>query len=134
MGLFQAIRSNQSQPEHVTVTRRGTSPFQSASPFQQAQPVQVNSRLKYVAALAAAGISDALSVAVEVIPPLEIAVDISTALVIWALLGWRWTMLVALVAEAIPGLALFPTWIMVVLAYGMFPKGSATPPPPPQRP
>jgi hypothetical protein len=68
-----------------------------------------------------AAISDAVSVAIEFLPALQIAVDVATAVVLWMLLGWRWTMLAALVAEAIPGVALFPSWLMVVIAYRAFP-------------
>lgn len=115
MALVPTTRSTPAptEPQPVTVTRRVP------------PPTPAKSRAVYLAALAAAGLSDALSIGVEFLPPVQIAIDLATALVIWALLGWRWTMLVALVAEAIPGLALFPTWLLVVLAYGAFPKKPA---------
>jgi len=41
-------------------------------------------------------------------------VDLVTALLLFVLLGWRWAILPGLVAEAIPGVAVFPVWLLVV--------------------
>ena len=48
--------------------------------------------------------------------PLQCLVDAATALVLFAVLGFRWTLLVALAAEAVPGLQLFPAWTLSVAA------------------
>ncbi|MFO1009529.1 MAG: hypothetical protein U1F29_05645 [Planctomycetota bacterium] len=69
---------------------------------------------KKLAALVIAGISDAISVFAEFAPPIQWAVDLATALLLFALLGFRWQLLPVLVMEAIPGLAAFPTWVLVV--------------------
>ncbi|HXC63517.1 MAG TPA: hypothetical protein VNZ67_04120 [bacterium] len=58
--------------------------------------------------------SDALSFADEMFLPLQLAVDFTTALLLWAVLGFSWPLLLALVIEAIPGIALFPTWVVAV--------------------
>lgn len=68
-----------------------------------------------------AAASDVLSVFVEFLPPVQIVVDLVTGLVLWGLLGWRWYLLPALVVEAIPGLAAFPMWVLVVGAYAVLP-------------
>jgi len=77
-------------------------------------------------ALAVALVSDVLSVGFEFVPPLQIGLDLATGLVLWAMLGWRWPLLPALIVEAIPGLALFPTWSLVV---GALPFLGGTSPP-----
>ena len=78
------------------------------------------SRPRTLAAFGVAAISDVLSVVLEFIPPAQIAVDVTTAIVLWALLGWRWPLLPALIAEAIPGVAMFPTWTLVAGAYVVY--------------
>jgi hypothetical protein len=47
----------------------------------------------------------------------EIPVDLVTAGIMIAVLGFRWTLAIPLVAEAIPGLAVFPTWTLAVGFY-----------------
>lgn len=75
------------------------------------------SRRLAVIAFAVAGISDILSVSFAFMPPVQIAVDLVTAMALWILLGSRWPLLPALIAEAIPVVAIFPTWTMVAGAY-----------------
>jgi hypothetical protein len=48
--------------------------------------------------------------------PFEIALDACTALVILLVVGFRWRLAIALAAELVPGLDLFPTWTAVVLS------------------
>lgn len=71
---------------------------------------------KLALALGVAGISDLVSFWTELIPPLQWAVDLSTALLLFLILGRRWAILPGLVAEAIPGMGVFPVWILVVLS------------------
>ena len=79
-----------------------------------------------------AAASDAVSYGMAWVPPVQWAVDLVTALLLFGLLGWRWALLPGLVAEAIPGVAAFPMWILVVAAVALW--GSITrPPPPPDR-
>lgn len=82
-------------------------------------------------ALAVALVSDVLSVGFELVPPLQLALDVATALALWALCGWRWPLLPALIVEAIPGLALFPTWTLVVGTLPFLPQAKGPPTPPP---
>jgi hypothetical protein len=67
-----------------------------------------------VVALAIAAISDAISLGAEFVPPLQIFIDLVTAGALFAVLGFRWPLLPALVVEAIPGVAAFPSWVLVV--------------------
>ncbi len=65
-------------------------------------------------AFAIAAVSDALSFALALAPPLQWAADAGTALLLFAMLGWQWVLLPGLIVEAIPGLAVFPFWVLVV--------------------
>ncbi|MSR28050.1 MAG: hypothetical protein EXS03_00540 [Phycisphaerales bacterium] len=47
--------------------------------------------------------------------PIVLAVDVVTAAAIWMALGCPAILLVALLAEAIPGVGMLPLWTMVVL-------------------
>ena len=67
-------------------------------------------------ALLTAVLSDALGFGVVLFPPVQWLLDAVTAIVILVVLGFRWPLLVALAVEAVPGLQLFPTWTLVVLA------------------
>src|SRR5688572_8291008 len=67
-----------------------------------------------LAALAVAAASDAISLATAWAPPVQWMIDVTTALILFALLGFRWALLPALVVEAVPGLAMFPTWLVSV--------------------
>ena len=67
-------------------------------------------------ALLIAALSDALGFGVALLPPLQWMLDAVTALVLFAVLGFRWPLLSALAIEAVPALQLFPAWTLVVLA------------------
>jgi hypothetical protein len=43
-------------------------------------------------------------------------IDLATAGLLFLILGRRWAILPGLVAEAIPGMGVFPVWILVVLS------------------
>ena len=80
-------------------------------------PVEPTARtraLRSVLALLVAAASDGLSLAFAFAPPLQIGADLLTAGLLFAILGFRWPLLPALIVEAIPGLSLFPTWTLVV--------------------
>lgn len=51
--------------------------------------------------------------------PATIPLDIATALALWATLGRPALLLVALVAEALPGVGVLPLWTAVVIAIAM---------------
>lgn len=63
--------------------------------------------------------------------PFEVALDLTTALVILLVMGFRWRLAMALVAELIPGVDLFPTWTAAVLSMPVETK--TLPPPSPQK-
>lgn len=73
-------------------------------------------RVRIWLALAVAAVSDVLAFFAELILPLQWALDLVTALLLFLILGRRWAILPGLVAEAIPGMGVFPAWILVVLS------------------
>jgi hypothetical protein len=74
---------------------------------------------RFIIAMVVAVISDSVSIVTEFTPPVQWVVDGVTAAVLFFILGWRWQLLPALVAEAIPGVAAFPAWVLVVAAIRM---------------
>lgn len=76
-------------------------------------------------AFAIAGISDLLSVWLAFAPPIEWGLDFTTALLLFAVLGWQWLLLPGLIMEAIPGVYVFPFWVLVVGAIAVW--GTARP-------
>jgi len=77
-------------------------------------------RLAMAFVIAAA--SDAASFWTELLPPLQWIVDLATALLLFLVLGRRWAILPGLITEAIPGLGVFPVWILVVLSVIVYDK------------
>lgn len=67
-------------------------------------------------ALIVAGISDAISFAVALILPVQWAIDAATAVLLFFILGRRRAILPGLIAEAIPGVGIFPVWVLVVVS------------------
>ena len=65
-------------------------------------------------AFAIAGASDLASVLLEFAPPLQWTLDLATAAALFLVLGRQWLILPALIAEAIPGVAALPAWVLVV--------------------
>ena len=74
------------------------------------------SRSRLGLAMAIAIASDLASVWLEFVPPMQWTLDIATAGLLFLTLGRQWAILPALVAEAIPGIAMFPAWVLVVIA------------------
>jgi hypothetical protein len=70
--------------------------------------------MQIVLAIAVAGLSDALCGFVVFAPPVVWAVDLVTAVLLFAVLGWHWLLLPGLFLEAIPGLGVIPFWLLVV--------------------
>lgn len=87
---------------------------------------------RFAAALAVAAVSDVLSAGMEIVLPLQWGLDLLTAGILFLILGRQWLILPGLIAEAIPGLAFFPSWVLVVASiavWGAVPvKGSGPPP------
>jgi hypothetical protein len=85
---------------------------------QQALP-GVSPRRKKIA-FGVAALSDVVQMAVfpafveGAASPFEVALDVATAVAILAIVGFRWRLAIALVAELVPGADLFPTWTAVV--------------------
>lgn len=77
-------------------------------------PLAGLSKKRLAVAFVIAAMSDVLSVWVELIPPVQMGIDLITVCLLFFVLGWRWILLPALVAEAIPGLSIFPVWTLVV--------------------
>ena len=65
-------------------------------------------------AFAVAAVSDVLAFWVEFVPPAQWALDAGTAFVLFLILGRRWALVPGLLAEAIPGMGIFPVWVLVV--------------------
>lgn len=91
-------------------------PVRIGNPLGQGSPSRRFPRWRLAAAFAVAGFSDFLSIVFSLIPPIQWTVDIGTAIMLWMILGWRWPILPGLIAEAIPGIEVFPVWILVVAA------------------
>jgi hypothetical protein len=79
-----------------------------------------HSRAKLALAFAIAGISDLLSFLTVIATPMQWALDVGTAFLLFLILGRRWALLPGLVAEAIPGMGVFPVWVLVVLSIAIY--------------
>jgi hypothetical protein len=86
------------------------------APTEVLTPVQRPSRKRQAVAFLVAAVSDFLSFWTVLAPPLQWVIDLVTASLLFLILGRRWALLPGLVAEAIPGLGVFPVWILVVLS------------------
>lgn len=71
---------------------------------------------RFAIAFAVAAISDIIAFFISFAPPVQWALDLGTALLLFLILGRRWAILPGLIFEAIPGLAAFPAWIFVVIS------------------
>jgi hypothetical protein len=98
-----------------------TIPVRTGRPITSiAEPAVVSAKhlswKRLAIALAVAAVSDVLSYAVELVLPLQWALDTATAFLLFLILGRRWAILPGLIAEAIPGMGVFPVWVLVVLS------------------
>ncbi len=71
-------------------------------------------------AFALAALADGLSVFLTLAPPVQWAADLVTAILLFLVLGWQWILLPGLIMEAIPGLSVFPIWVLVVGALAVW--------------
>ena len=85
-------------------------------PAEIAAPAKRASRAKLAIAFGVAAVSDFFSMWTEFAPPLQWVVDFATAFILFLILGRRWALLPGLIAEAIPGMGVFPVWVLVVLS------------------
>lgn len=75
-----------------------------------------HSRAQMAIAFGIAAVSDVFSIWLTFAPPFQWALDIATAFALFLILGKRWALLPGLVMEAIPGMGVFPVWLLVVLS------------------
>jgi hypothetical protein len=109
--------------EHLSKTSLvNTTPLPEAplGPPRQEEGRAGLSRMRVALAFLVAAASDIVSYGTIFAPPVQWAVDIATALLLFILLGWQWVLLPGFVAEAIPGLAVFPVWTLVVAAVALW--------------
>jgi hypothetical protein len=83
---------------------------------QEIVPVKRVSRARFAIAFGVAAISDFISMWTELVPPIQWAVDLGTAGLLFLILGRRWALLPGLIVEAIPGMGVFPVWVLVVMS------------------
>src|SRR6266566_9031906 len=83
-------------------------------------PSKRPSRARLAIALAVAAVSDFLSFWTVIATPVQWALDLGTAFILFLILGRRWALLPGLIAEAIPGMGVFPVWILVVLSIAVY--------------
>ncbi len=83
-------------------------------------PSKRPSRARLAIALAVAAVSDFLSFWTVIAAPVQWALDLGTAFILFLILGRRWALLPGLIAEAIPGMGVFPVWILVVLSIAIY--------------
>src|ERR1700689_2388368 len=79
-------------------------------------PVKHRSRNRLALAFVVAALSDFLSFWTTLAPPMQWVIDLGTALLLFLILGRRWAILPGLVAEAVPGMGVFPVWVLVVIS------------------
>ncbi len=72
------------------------------------------SKKRVALAFAIAAVSDGISMFLTFAPPLQWVIDLVTAALLFVVLGWQWLLLPGLIVEAIPGLQIFPFWVLVV--------------------
>lgn len=83
-------------------------------------PLKRHSRARLVLAFGVAAVSDILSFWTVIAPPVQWALDVGTAFLLFLILGRRWALLPGLIAEAIPGMGVFPVWILVVASIAVY--------------
>ncbi len=67
-----------------------------------------------------AAVADGLSIFLTLTPPIQWAIDVVTAILLFMVLGRQWILLPGLIMEAIPGLYVFPFWVLVVGAVAVW--------------
>ena len=75
---------------------------------------------RWALAFGVAAVSDLISFATEFLPPIQWVVDLATAGLLFLILGKRWAILPGLITEAIPGMGIFPVWVLVVASIAVY--------------
>jgi hypothetical protein len=86
------------------------------APGEAVPPLKRHTRAKMAIAFGVAAVSDALSIWLTFAPPFQWTLDLATAVILFLILGRRWALLPGLIAEAIPGMGIFPVWVLVLLS------------------
>src|SRR5580692_11607578 len=86
------------------------------TPAETPSPLQRHTRAKMAMAFGIAAVSDVLSIWLTFAPPFQWTLDLATAFILFLILGRRWPLFPGLVAEPIPGMGVFPVWVLVVLS------------------
>jgi hypothetical protein len=86
------------------------------APVEAVPPFQRHSRAQMALAFGIAAVSDVIAIWAEIVPPLFWLLDGATALALYMILGKRKALLGGLILEAIPGMGVFPAWVLVVLS------------------
>jgi len=110
-------------PEHLSNTHPMSTtppPKPSVEPRPQEGRKASLTKTRLALAFLIAATSDVVSSWTELVPPVQWAVDLVTALLLFMVLGWQWALLPGFVAEAIPGVAAFPVWTLVVAAVALW--------------
>src|SRR5580692_3548857 len=79
-----------------------------------------HTRTRLAIAFGVAAVSDFFSILTEFAPPFQWAIDGATALLLFLILGRRWALLPGLITEAIPGMGIFPVWVLVVVSIAIY--------------
>jgi hypothetical protein len=77
-------------------------------------------RARIAIAFAVAAVSDFFSIWATFAPPVQWVIDGATAVLLFLILGRRWALLPGLIAEAIPGMGVFPVWVLVVASIAIY--------------
>jgi hypothetical protein len=85
-------------------------------PAEPTLPVKRHTRAQMAIAFGVAAVSDVLSIWLTFAPPFQWALDLATAFILFLIFGRRWALLPGLAMEAIPGMGVFPWWVLVVLS------------------
>ncbi len=117
-------------PERLPDLVQASSPDPLPSPPQPAPAAAPESagahRLRLMAALVVAGLADTVLAPLGEAAP--VVFDLAVAAVLALILGPRAPLMIALVAEAIPGVGLFPSWLAAVGALAVSDRAQLTGP------
>jgi hypothetical protein len=106
-------------PHNLPPARSEPNPPLIAPPTTPNAPIRGRNPLRFskrqiILAVVIAAVSDVICVSFVFAPPLVWLIDVATALLLFAVLGWHWLLLPGLIFEAIPGFAVVPFWLLVV--------------------
>src|SRR3984893_18072777 len=90
------------------------------TPADAASPFKRHTRAQMAIAFGVAAVSDVLSIWLTFAPPFQWAIDLATAFILFLIFGRRWALLPGLAMEAIPGMGVFPWWVMVVVSIVLY--------------